>query len=99
ILMAPLASLAAAVPLAAALGIRGVGAAPAAVALFLYSLLPIAANTVAGLKRVPRAVVEAARGMGLTEWQGLGAIEPVLPLPVILTGVRIVLVQNIGMVT
>jgi len=59
ILMAPLASLAAAVPLAAALGIRGVGAAPAAVALFLYSLLPIAANTVAGLKRVPRAVVEA----------------------------------------
>jgi len=99
ILMAPLASLAAAVPLAAALGIRGVGAAPAAVALFLYSLLPIAANTVAGLKRVPRAVVEAARGMGLTEWQVLGAIELVLALPVILTGVRIVLVQNIGMVT
>src|SRR5437763_1504394 len=75
ILMAPLASLAAAVPLAAALGIRGVGAAPAAVALFLYSLLPIAANTVAGLKRVPRAVVEAARGMGLTEWQVLGMIN------------------------
>ncbi len=99
ILMAPLAALATAVPLAARLGIRGVGAAPAAVALFLYSLLPIAANTVAGLKRVPRAVVEAARGMGLTDWQVLGAIELVLALPVILTGVRIVLVQNIGMVT
>jgi osmoprotectant transport system permease protein len=99
ILMAPLAALAAAVPLAAALGIRGVGAAPAAVALFLYSLLPIAANTVAGLKRVPHAVVEAARGMGMTEWQVLRAIELLLALPVILTGVRIVLVQNIGMVT
>lgn len=99
ILMAPLAALAAAVPFAAALGIHGVGAAPAAVALFLYSLLPIAANTVAGLKRVPRAVVEAARGMGLTDWQVLGAIELLIALPVILTGVRIVLVQNIGMVT
>ena len=99
ILMAPLAALAAAVPLAAALGIRGVGGAPAAVALFLYSLLPITANTVAGLKRVPRAVVEAARGMGMTDWQVLRAIELVLALPVILSGVRIVLVQNIGMVT
>ena len=99
ILMAPLGALASAVPLAAALGIRGIGAAPAAVALFLYSLLPIAANTVAGLKRVPRAAVEAARGMGMTNWQILTAIELVLALPVILTGIRIVLVQNIGMVT
>ncbi len=99
ILMVPLAALAAAVPLAAALGIRGIGAAPAAVALFLYSLLPIAANTVAGLKRVPRAAVEAARGMGMTSWQILTGIELILALPVILTGIRIVLVQNIGMVT
>ena len=99
ILMAPLGALAATVPLAAALGIRGIGAAPAAVALFLYSLLPIAANTVAGLKRVPQAAVEAARGMGMTNWQILTAIELVLALPVILTGIRIVLVQNIGMVT
>jgi osmoprotectant transport system permease protein len=99
ILMAPLAALAAAVPLAAALGIRGIGAAPAAVALFLYSLLPIAANTVAGLTRVPRTAVEAARGMGMTNWQILTGIELLLALPVIVTGIRIVLVQNIGMVT
>jgi len=99
ILMAPLGALAAAVPLAGALGIRGIGDAPAAVALFLYSLLPIAANTVAGLKRVPRAAVEAARGMGMTSWQILTGIELILALPVILTGIRIVLVQNIGMVT
>ena len=99
ILMAPLGALAAAVPLAERLGIRGIGAAPAVVALFLYSLLPIVANTVAGLKRVSRAAVEAAHGMGMTDLQVLAGIELPLALPVILTGIRVVLVQNIGMVT
>jgi len=99
ILMAPLGALAAAVPLAAALGIQGIGAAPAALALFLYSLLPIVANTVAGLRRVSPATVEAARGMGMTSRQILIAVELALALPVILTGIRIVLVQNIGLVT
>jgi osmoprotectant transport system permease protein len=99
ILMAPLGALADAVPWAAALGIRGIGAAPAAVALFLYSLLPIVANTVVGLKRVSRAAVDAARGMGMTPWQLLAGVELLLALPVILTGIRVVLVQNIGMVT
>lgn len=98
ILMAPLAALAAAVPLAAALGIRGIGTAPALIALFLYSLLPVVANTVLGLQRVSPGAVEAARGMGMTRWQILGAIELPLALPVILTGIRIVLVQNIGLV-
>jgi osmoprotectant transport system permease protein len=99
ILMAPLGALAAAVPLAARLGIRGIGTAPAVLALFLYSLLPVVANTVAGLRRVSPAAVEAARGMGMTRWQILTAIELVLALPTILTGIRIVLVQNIGLVT
>lgn len=99
ILMAPLGALAAAVPLAERLGIRGIGAAPAVVALFLYSLLPIVANTVAGLNRVSRTAVEAARGMGMTPWQVLARVELPLALPVIVTGVRVVLVQNIGMVT
>jgi osmoprotectant transport system permease protein len=99
ILMAPLGALAAAVPLAAAMGIRGIGTAPAVIALFLYSLLPIVANTVVGLKRVSPAAVEAARGMGMTRWQILRSIELALALPVIITGIRIVLVQNIGMVT
>jgi osmoprotectant transport system permease protein len=99
ILMAPLGALAAHVPLAAAVGIRGIGAAPAALALFLYSLLPIVANTVAGLKRVSPATVEAALGMGMTRRQTLMSVELVLALPVVLTGIRIVLVQNIGLVT
>lgn len=99
ILMAPLGALATAVPLAAAWGIRGIGTAPAVIALFLYSLLPIVANTVVGLKRVSPAAVEAALGMGMTRWQILRSIELALALPVIITGIRIVLVQNIGMVT
>jgi osmoprotectant transport system permease protein len=99
ILMAPLGALAAHVPLAAAVGIRGIGAAPAVLALFLYSLLPIVANTVAGLKRVSPSTVEAALGMGMTRWQTLTGVELILALPVILTGIRIVLVQNIGLVT
>ncbi len=99
ILMAPLGALAAHVPLAAAVGITGIGAAPAALALFLYSLLPIVANTVAGLKRVSPATVDAALGMGMTRWQTLTSVELILALPVILTGIRIVLVQNIGLVT
>ncbi len=99
ILMAPLGALALHVPLAARLGIRGIGAAPAVIALFLYSLLPIAANPVAGLERVSPAAVDAARGMGMTNRQILFGVEFTLALPVILTGIRIVMVQNIGLVT
>jgi osmoprotectant transport system permease protein len=84
---------------AASLGIRGIGTAPALIALFLYSLLPVVANTVVGLGEVRRSVVEAAEGMGMTKFQRLFQVELPLALPVILTGIRIVLVQNIGLVT
>jgi osmoprotectant transport system permease protein len=98
-LMLPLSYLAAHVPLAAALGIRGIGTAPALIALVLYSLLPIVANTVVGLEGVPPAVRDAAAGMGLTRRQILTRIDLPLALPVILTGIRVVLVQAIGLVT
>jgi osmoprotectant transport system permease protein len=99
ILIAPLGWISVHVPGAAALGVHGIGAAPAFLALFLYSLLPMTANTVVGLDDVPRDVVDAARGMGMTGRQRLFSIELPLALPVILTGVRIVLVQNIGLAT
>ncbi|RUY11627.1 ABC transporter permease subunit, partial [Mesorhizobium sp. M7A.F.Ca.US.005.03.2.1] len=79
--------------------IRGIGTAPAFVALFLYSLLPVVANTVVGLAGVPRAANDAARGMGMTDRQRLFGVEFPLAFPVILTGIRIVLVQNIGLAT
>ncbi|WP_104665242.1 ABC transporter permease [Ensifer adhaerens] len=99
ILIAPLGWIAVHVPGAAAVGIRGIGVAPAFVALFLYSLLPVVANTVVGLAGVPRDANDAARGIGMTDWQRLVGIEFPLAFPVILTGIRIVLVQNIGLAT
>jgi osmoprotectant transport system permease protein len=99
ILIAPLGWIASHVPGAAAIGIHGVGAAPAFLALFLYSLLPVTANTVVGLAGVPGEANEAARGVGMTDRQRLFQVEFPLALPVILTGIRIVLVQNIGMAT
>jgi osmoprotectant transport system permease protein len=84
------------VPLAA-LGVGGIGIAPAIVALVLYALLPVVRNTVAGLTGVDGAVIEAARGMGLTAGQIFRQIELPLALPVFLAGLRIVLVQAIGL--
>jgi osmoprotectant transport system permease protein len=69
------------------------------VALFAYSLLPVVANTVVGLDGVPPAANDAAKGMGMTDWQRLTTVEFPLAFPVILTGIRIVLVQNIGLAT
>jgi len=99
LLIAPLGWLAATVPGAAAIGISGIGFTPALVALFIYSLLPVVANTVVGLLGVPPDANDAARGMGMTDRQRLFQVEMPLAFPVILTGIRIVLVQNIGLAT
>ncbi|MHA6729801.1 ABC transporter permease [Devosia sp. A369] len=99
LLIAPLAWVAANIPGASAIGISGIGVAPAMVALFGYSLLPIVSNTVVGLQSVSPAAVDAAKGMGMTGRQRLMGVELPLAFPVILTGIRIVLVQNIGLAT
>ena len=97
LLIVPLSALASAVPRLAALGVGGIGPAPAVVALVLYALLPIVRNTAAGLAGVDRAVIDAARGMGLTRHQLFWQIELPLALPVLLAGLRIVVVQTIGL--
>jgi osmoprotectant transport system permease protein len=99
LLIAPLAWVAATFPAAAALGVSGIGAAPAFVALVGYSLLPVVANTVVGLDGVPAAANDAAKGVGMTDGQRLRGVQLPLAFPVILTGIRIVLVQNIGLST
>ena len=97
-LMIPiLAWVGATVPGARAMGIAGIGFAPAFLALVLYALLPVVGNTVAGLAAAPEAARDAARGMGMTPRQRLWRVELPLGLPIILTGLRIVLVQNIGL--
>ncbi|MBP2290839.1 ABC transporter permease [Azospirillum rugosum] len=94
LLLAPLSVLANALP---GLGIAGVGPVPAVIALTFYSLLPIVRNTVEGLDGVPSAVREAARGMGMTKRQIFLKVEVPLALPVFLSGLRITLVQAVGL--
>jgi osmoprotectant transport system permease protein len=71
----------------------------AVLALTLYALLPLIRNTYTGIIGVDRAVVEAARGMGLTDWQLLYKVELPLAASVILAGVRVAIVISIGLAT
>lgn len=98
LLMIPLSLLSLNFPLLSEYGIRGIGATPAVLALFLYSLLPIVSNTAAGLDGLDPAVVQAARGMGMSTRQRLWQIELPLALPAMLSGLRIVVTMNIGLV-
>lgn len=77
----------------------GIGALPAIVALFLYALLPIVRNTYAGIDEVEPSVVEAARGVGMTDRQILTKVEFPLALPVIFAGIRTATVINVGVAT
>jgi osmoprotectant transport system permease protein len=74
----------------------GFGALPTIVALFLYGLLPVVRNTIAGLRSVPEHVLDAAHGIGMSRWQALLRVEFPLSLPVIIAGVRISVIINIG---
>jgi osmoprotectant transport system permease protein len=71
----------------------------AILALTLYALLPIIRNTYTGIRGVDLAVVEAGRGMGLTEWQLLLQVELPLALSTILSGVRVAIVISVGLAT
>lgn len=79
----PVAVLALAVPAV------GFGEKPTLIALFLYGLLPIFENAMTGLSTLPPAIVEAARGTGMTGWQRLAKVEMPLALPVVLAGIRL----------
>jgi osmoprotectant transport system permease protein len=67
----------------------GLGFFPTFVALLALALPPIFTNTYAGVSGVDPEIVEAARGMGLTERRLLREVELPLALPVILTGIRL----------
>jgi osmoprotectant transport system permease protein len=82
--------------LAITVPIVGFGARPTMIALFLYGLLPIVENTIAGLEGVSRGVREAAEGIGLSRWQQLRDVDIPLAAPVILSGVRISVTIAIG---
>jgi osmoprotectant transport system permease protein len=99
LLMTPLALLAKSFPAIAQAGISGVGLAPGVIALVLYSLLPVVRGTLAGLDQVPSAVVNAARGMGMSPAQLAWQVKLPLSLPVLLSGVRSATIAAVGMAT
>jgi osmoprotectant transport system permease protein len=71
----------------------------AILALTLYALLPVIRNTYTGIRGVDPAVVEAGRGMGLTDAQLLFQVQLPLALSVILSGVRVAIVISVGLAT
>jgi osmoprotectant transport system permease protein len=94
-----LALLAIMVPTLAALSLPSIGFLPAFVGLTLYSVLPILRNTVTGLAGVDPALVEAARGVGMTPRQRLRRVELPLAAPMIIAGIRTATVWTVGIAT
>jgi osmoprotectant transport system permease protein len=77
----------------------GLGFWPTMVALVIYCQAILVRNVVAGLRSVDAAILEAARGMGLSGWQILLRVELPLALPVILAGVRVAALSIIAIAT
>jgi osmoprotectant transport system permease protein len=85
--------------LALAVPALGFGPRPTIVALFLYGLLPILENAIAGIENVPEALRDAGSGMGLSPYQLLRDVELPLAAPVILAGIRVSVTIGIGTAT
>jgi osmoprotectant transport system permease protein len=82
--------------IALAMSFIGIGFKAAVFALCIYSILPIARNTLAGISSVQTWIIDAARGMGMPEYKILFQIEIPNAMKVILTGFRVALIINIG---
>lgn len=75
----------------------GIGDQTAVIALTVYGLLPVVRNTYIGITSIERATIEVARGLGSTRWQILYRIQLPLALPVILAGIRNMIVMIIAL--
>jgi osmoprotectant transport system permease protein len=86
-------------PPLSSLGFSRIGAAPAIVALFLYSLLPIIRNTHTGLTSIPASMLEAAAAIGLSPWAQLWQVELPMASRMILAGIKTTAAINVGFAT
>ncbi len=96
LLIPPLAALSFAFPALREVGIRGIGATPAIIALVIYSLLPIVRNTFVGLRGIDRGVIDAAAGIGMSPGQLFRRVKAPLAAPLVMDGVRTASVQAVG---
>jgi osmoprotectant transport system permease protein len=83
------------IPVLSVIG-QGIGFLPTVIALFLYSQLPIVRNTYTAITNIDPALREAARGIGMTTRQRLWKVEIPIALPIIMAGVRMAVVINVG---
>jgi ABC-type proline/glycine betaine transport system permease subunit len=79
--------------------IFGVGFWMAVIALVIYALLPVLRNTMVGIRQVDPALIDAGRGMGMSGLRILTTIELPLAVPVMLAGIRVALILNVGAAT
>lgn len=79
-----------------AVPLLGFGFRPTVLALTVYGVLPVLQNTVAGIRAVPRAITESARGMGFTARQILRKVELPLASAVVIAGIRVSVVINVA---
>jgi len=77
----------------------GTGTKAALIGIIVYAVLPVLANTIAGLKANDPTLLEAARGIGMSPLGVLTRVELPLAVPLILAGVRTALVLNVGTAT
>jgi osmoprotectant transport system permease protein len=80
-------------------GFSALGFLPSLLALSLYSMLPVIRNGVTGIVNIDSALVEAARGVGMTDWQRFWRVELPLATPLLMAGVRTAAVWVIGAAT
>ncbi len=85
--------------LALALPIFGIGFAPSLFAMTILAVLPIFLNTFVGLNSADPAVVDAARGMGSSDFQLLRLVQMPLAMPFMFAGIQTAIVQSIGLAT
>jgi osmoprotectant transport system permease protein len=83
------------IPILSVIG-QGIGFLPTVIALFLYSQLPIVRNTYTAITNIDPALREAARGIGMTTRERLWKVEIPIALPIIMAGVRMAVVINVG---
>jgi len=80
-------------------GFSALGFLPSLLALTLYSMLPVIRNGVTGILNIDATLVEAARGVGMTDWQRIRRVELPLSIPMLMAGVRTAAVWVIGAAT
>ena len=96
LIMIPLSYIGSQFPFLRDLGVKGIGFLPSFIVLTLYALLPITSNTYTAFKQIEPSIMDSAYALGLSRKQIMLKVQFPLALPLIISGIRIALVQSLG---